>query len=141
MPIIKLNSHGFHEYTGLLGGLEFVDGVSVDSVSRRDADRLGAICEVIDLDTGKQANVSQTIDEALRSEKVEPEPEPEPESEPEVEPESESEPLKVYTEAELSVIASEQGISGLREIAEPLGVKGTSIRALIPKILSAQPDS
>ena len=133
MPIIKLNSHGFHEYTGLLGGLEFVDGVSVDSVSRRDADRLGAICEVIDLDTGKQANVSQTIDEALRGEKVEPEPEPEPE------PEAAKEPVKVYTEAELSVIASEQGISGLREIAEPLGVKGTSIRALIPKILSAQP--
>lgn len=42
-----------------------------------------------------------------------------------------------YTNAELEAIADSKGISGLREIAEPHGVKSTSIKGLIDSILAA----
>ena len=42
-----------------------------------------------------------------------------------------------YTEEQLAAIADKQGIAGLREIAEPLGVKGNSIAGLISSILKA----
>lgn len=39
-----------------------------------------------------------------------------------------------YTREELEAIADEKGINGLRDIATPLGLKGTSIRMLLDKI-------
>ncbi len=43
-----------------------------------------------------------------------------------------------YTREQLESIADDQGISGLREIAEPMGVTGRSIVELIDRILEAQ---
>lgn len=45
-------------------------------------------------------------------------------------------PTKRYTRAELEAVADESGIQGLREIADPLGIKATSIRKLIDEIYS-----
>lgn len=44
----------------------------------------------------------------------------------------------VYTKEDLEKIADENGIKGLREIAEPLGVKNVSIEGLIAEIIKAQ---
>ena len=43
-----------------------------------------------------------------------------------------------HTRENLEVIADKFGISGIREISEPLGLKGTSIRGLIDQILSGK---
>lgn len=50
-------------------------------------------------------------------------------------------PETVYERAELEKIADEKGIAGLREIADPMGVKDNSINGLIKEILQAQGDS
>ena len=44
----------------------------------------------------------------------------------------------VYSREELEAVAANDGIKGLREIADPLGVKNTSISGLIEEILNAQ---
>lgn len=54
------------------------------------------------------------------------------------EPEGENHPVRFYTKEELEAVADEKGIAGLREIADPMGVKNTSIVGLINEILQAQ---
>jgi hypothetical protein len=88
---------------------------------------------------------------------TEPEPDSEPDSEPaldlELKPRPEPVPNEslpneslpnellpnesLWTEEELAKIADAKGIAGLREIATPLGIRGTSIRALIESLLKA----
>ena len=46
-------------------------------------------------------------------------------------------PAKSWTQEELSAIADEKGIKGLREIGDDLGLKGTGIADLIAKIVEA----
>jgi hypothetical protein len=48
------------------------------------------------------------------------------------------EPRAVYTREELEKIADDKGIAGLREIADPMGVKDNSIMGLIKEIIQAQ---
>ena len=45
---------------------------------------------------------------------------------------------KTWTAEELGALADKGGINALREIAEPLGVKATAIKALIDKVLEVQ---
>lgn len=163
--------HGFNDLTGEIGGIEFKDGVSVENISRRDADRLGACFKVEDADTGAQCNASDSVSRKLKEEsgvvqntreahkkrmaenaEVEVTDAPETSENDEQkasddadaqkdeseQTDPESEVVKKYTEAELTVIADEKGIAGLREIAKPLGVNGTAIAQIIPKILKAQ---
>jgi hypothetical protein len=47
-------------------------------------------------------------------------------------------PAPAWTREMLEAIADKQGIAGLREISDPLGLKGTSIRKLIEEILSGK---
>lgn len=65
-------------------------------------------------------------------------PEENPESEEAEETEENPTPKTVYTREDLEKIADAQGIKGLREIADPLGLKSTSIVPLIDAILEAQ---
>lgn len=44
----------------------------------------------------------------------------------------------VYTRQELEAVGANDGIDGLRQIAEPLGVKGRSISEMVDSILNAQ---
>lgn len=46
--------------------------------------------------------------------------------------------IVIYTRAELEAIGANDGIQGLREIAQPLGVKGRGIKELVDEILKAQ---
>ena len=43
-----------------------------------------------------------------------------------------------WTREKLEAIADQTGISGIREVSDPLGLKGTSIRGLIDQILSGK---
>ena len=45
---------------------------------------------------------------------------------------------QVVSQSDLEALASAKGITGLREIAEPMGLKGTSIKGLIAEIMKAQ---
>ncbi len=159
MPKIKLTSQGFDNVTGLIGSIEFEDGVSVENVSLREAERLGALTSVVDAETGEELNVGKGVETRLRanSEKTRPSsatktPSKEvDESDADTDKDAQndagetteesSEPNEtkaVYTEAQLGDIADKDGMAGLREIAKQFNVTDKGVRGLITKILQAQ---
>lgn len=165
---IRIAEKGWETYTGPLGDIEFVNGVSGDHVSQREANRLGAILRVeeIDKDGADQGQVSQNadyqkatkfsapdverfprqteLDKATAEAKVEASAAtPEGDNGAAVQSdqpthEAPAEPAKVWTREELETVADQNGIKGLREIATPMGVISSSIGTMIDKILEAQ---
>lgn len=161
---IKLTQPGFEGYTGQMGILQFVDGLSTTDVPFRDAARMSAVmvCEFEDgsscnpaqrlLDTaGTEAPVGRAI-EAPNEEltvkvaadtqggiKVEVGTVTAP-ADGTVVGEVAEEPVdeNLYTMDDLSAIADAKGINGLREVAGPLGIKSNSITGLIDELLKAK---
>jgi len=128
---IKITQSGWAGYTGLLGMVDFLDGVSVDEVSRADAAQLGGIVSIEVVGTGANPSASQLIvDSAFIEARVEAVQQPVAPDAPAVK--------TTFTKESLSVIADASGIKGIREVAEPLGLKGNSISELIEKILLSQ---
>lgn len=126
---IRITEPGWAGYTGLLGAVEFIDGVSADEVSRADASQLSAIVAVENVATGKSPSAAQMIldnyglEAAVVSDVTGADAAPVPVS-----------PV-AHTKESLEGVADKSGIKGLRDIAEPLGVRGTAITELIEKIL------
>lgn len=127
---IKLVQPGWETFSDYLGFTLFKDGVSVEEVSPSEAARLASIVGIETLDgrnpspaqmildtwSGPMAvATSETADKQVQAPSV----------------------VKSWTAEELSAIGDEKGIKGLREIADPLGLKGTSIPDLIAKIAEA----
>ena len=164
---IKLTEPGFTKMTGEIGDIEFKDGVSVDDVSRTQMNRIGSAMRVERLDGGivteaerytKSKQESAPMLEKLATGTVVDEKSPDEDEvkspdEDEVKSSDEDEvkspdedevkssdedPVASLTKDELSKIADEKGIAGLREVAEGFGVKSKSIPDLIEKILAAQ---
>lgn len=132
MAIVKINEPGFDSFNGDIGGIEFENGVSIRDLSPLEVNRLSAAMRVETLE-GEQLGVAAAIaanrDTPLSNE-----------AERTVTAESENAnfmqaPEGSYTRESLGEIADKKGIAGLREIAEPMGVKGVSIAALIDGIL------
>jgi hypothetical protein len=127
---IKLVQPGWETFSDLLGFTLFKDGVSVEDVSPAEAARLASIVSIETLD-GKNPSPAQmildtwsgpmaiattgTADSVVAPAVV----------------------AKVWVEADLAAVADKSGIKGLREIADPLGVKANSIPDLIAKIVAA----
>lgn len=141
---IRMTDAGYASFTGAFGTVNFENGVSVDEVSSAEARLIGAIVSIEALEDGEFKSDSQKLMDAkdmpasmetlptlaqLMSEgKVK---SPETKSEPEQPKQLE------YTKEALEEIADKKGIAGLREIGDPMGVKGASITKLIDGILSA----
>jgi hypothetical protein len=138
---IKIIEPGWAGFTGPLGWTEFVDGVSVDEVSKAEAQHLAAVVQIEELDsagegTGKSPSIAQVIldthgksapaETTVKGTDAAPAP---------------VAPAKVYTPEELAAVADADGIKGIRQIADPLGLKGTSIAELIGKVLTAQTEA
>lgn len=160
MPKIKLTSQGFQNVTGLIGSIEFEDGVSVENISLREAERLGALTSVVDADTGEELNVGKGVETRLRANNVKTRPSestkaPKQEADEsdadtekdaqndageatDTDADSDQTEAKAYTEAQLGDIADKEGMAGLRKIAEQFNVTDKSVRGLIVKILQAQ---
>lgn len=135
---IKIIESGWAGFTGLLGWTEFVDGVSADEVSRAEAQHLSAIVQIEELDaagdsTGKSPSMAQVIldthGKSMGNATL-----PTADTLP-----AAAQPLaKVYTADELAALADAEGIKGVRKVADPMGLKGTSIAELIGKVLQTQ---
>lgn len=134
---LRIVEPGWEGFTGNFGGVEFVDGLSVDSdVSAREAGRVASTIR-IETEDGKNPSVSQLIldmaampmsqdmvrDANTGSFNSDAPPAPD---------------RKRYTQDELMLIADTKGINGLREIGAEYDVRDTSIVKLIDKILIAQ---
>lgn len=130
---LRLKQSGFESYSGQMGVIFFENGLSTTDVLPVDAVRISAVMQC-EWEDGEASNVAQRLlDRAdtpapvLQSNTGIEQPEqPQP-----VEPQPVEPAKPLYTEEQLAAIADEKGITGLRELAEPLGIKGNSIRGLI----------
>lgn len=142
---IKFATPEMANFTGMFGAIEFADGVSVNEVTMADVNLYRAITtiEVLGEDFVPEksydeikniAAVSYTLptnaDEQRMAALAAP-----------VEAVAEQADFSgvVYTQADLEAIADKDGIAGVREIAEKMNIRGTSISKLIAAILATQP--
>ncbi|ELD1608233.1 hypothetical protein HVX40_24300 (plasmid) [Escherichia coli] len=138
---IRLLEQQFLSYTGILCGVQFCDGVSLNELPFVDQQR---ICASMRAKTLEGVNVSPSAAYSNRNtlvadEIVEP-------TAPAIVPmkrgtEEEKvipKPVQHFTREELETIADSEGIAGLRVIGNQFGVKAKDIVKMIESILKAQ---
>lgn len=148
---IKIAAPGWETYTGFFGMVEFKDGVSVYPVPDLLADRVAAVIETVRIDpegAESQAGIAARLvaNAHLEAEvltDLERQSEEEAAAEREIDRVEAARPTvaRLYSVEELHAIADEKGIAGLREVAQPLGVRDRSIPGLIREIVRAQADA
>lgn len=152
---IRILDPGFANMTGLLGTVEFVDGVSVEEVSSAEAARLGTILSIEIVGTGVNPSITQlmvdthnkNLDELGLTQPGLLEPQPEapvkelaPES-PSVSAEDQHAAPALswsFTEEELDALVKKEGIAGLRAFSEQYGINGQSIAKIVKALLEAK---
>jgi hypothetical protein len=134
---IRLRDPAYKYFNGDMGGVEFENGETKDHVSQRDIDRLGCILAIDIFDgTAMAINDSLIRDHSKKAVVVKASTRgTADEKEAEME-ESRGRgvakaPAKILSHEEVEAIADRKGIQGLREIAEPLNVRGRSIGDLV----------
>lgn len=161
---VRIASKGWESYTGPLGqGAVFQDGEA--DLTERQVRRIGASLILIDVETEKQVGPS-AVAASIKFESapvatplaskadVDKQEADEREALARAEEARKAEEAKaleaarakaaadaksiVYSRQELEAIGANDGVGGLREIADPLGVKGRGITDLVTAILTAQ---
>ncbi len=148
--LIKITQKGFEAYTGNLGMTEFVDGKSVDHISKQEAYALGAMVHVVEIDAdGNELGIVSEAEDMVRRNTVHADVVPTLKRQDAVDVEDAATAaakaaaetkagIVTYTRDELEEIASAKGIAGIRDIADPLGIKGVAMKTLIAEILVHQ---
>lgn len=135
---LRLTQAGFEKYTGQMGVVMFENGLSVGDVLPIDAIRISAAIGA-DWEDGSAANVGDMYLNNMDAPAFVGRPDVERATEVTPEAVKTSAPSgTAYSKDDLAKIADAEGIAGLRAIADPLGVKGTSIVGLIEAILKHQ---
>ena len=129
---IKLVEPGWETFSDYLGFVLFKDGESVEDVSPAEAARLASIVRIETLE-GRNPSPAQMILDNWSGPMIV----ATTDTADAVKAASPAAPTKSWTQEELSAIADEKGIKGLREIGDALGVKGTGISDMISKIVEA----
>ncbi|EIC6864307.1 hypothetical protein LAI64_004604 [Escherichia coli] len=136
---IRLLEPQFSDYSGMLCGVKFENGVSVSELPFIDQQR---ICASMRASTVEGKNVSPSAAYGERNDLnvdqiVEP-------SAPDIVPmkrgtaDEAAKPIQTFTREELESIADSEGIAGLRLIGNKIGVKAKGIVEMIDGILKAQ---
>lgn len=125
---LRMLSDGWRDFTGQFGGFEFEDGVSVGDIPVRIAQRFASAMSFETLEGQNPSPAQRMIDmqHTVLSSTMNSE------SELTV---TEAMAPKRWTLEELEQIASEDGIAGIRVIANPMGLKNNAIGKLIEMIL------
>lgn len=119
---LKLTQPGYEYMNGAMGITEFIDGVSVGDVHPHDARNI-AISIGCEWEDGTSPNPAQSLLDNMTVQAV-------------VVEEGEKETPHAFSIESLEAVADKDGIKGLREIATPLGITGTSIKDLITKLIA-----
>lgn len=145
---IKMLEPGFTGMNGVIGGVEFKDGVSVGEVNSVQMNRIGSAMRVERLGGGPVTDADRYMEskkdpapmlESMKSGVAPVAPVAPVSAEGELEaPVELGDPATFVTKEQLEAIADEHGIAGLRNVASDFDVKSKSIPDLIEKILSAQ---
>lgn len=136
---LRLTASGFETFEGQMGVLFFEQGLSTSDVHPNEARRIAAVIGA-EWEDGSPANIGAIY--ALNANTAAPTQEQMDAEKGASAQDAENASAvqaaaAVYTEDQLATVADKKGIAGLREIAEPLGIKAQSIRALIDGILKA----
>lgn len=115
-------------YTGFLSDIEFEDGVSLEDVTKMQAQRIAGAISMVMEEGGLDPSAAAELTRFKLSQ-----PQPEFEADEEI---VAAKKVFDFTEETLMDIADNKGIAGLREFAEPYGVKSNSIMGLIDALLS-----
>jgi hypothetical protein len=138
---VRIVEAGWADYTGHLGPVEFKGGVSVDPVSHREQQTVGSIIRVESADEGEDDAQLGPAAELIRGRSINADDERVLAAGQSVSVGEHGEvrlAVERYTREELEAVADRRGITGLRDIASPYGVKGRGITELINEILQAQ---
>lgn len=149
MNYLKIASPAWANYCGVIGTIEFKNGVSVYPVPRIFADKISAAMEMIEVDAegneirpagGAHRLITESRVRAPIAEKLTAVSQADLDAEERaLAAKSDKPPVsRFYEAAELEAIASKGGIKALREVGDQWGVKGKAITALIIEILDAQ---
>lgn len=145
---IKIVESGWENFTGNLGITAFEGGVTVNDITSAEFYSISGNIRVVDAETGEAASgldcdaqvqnmpfIStrlQTLEEILAEQAASGYVAPVV-----VAPQDQAIAQR-FTLEELEALADKNGIAGLREIGDTIGVKGTSIAGLIESILAKQ---
>lgn len=146
---IRLLGQGYEVFTGAFGTTEFADGMSVNDVSGADARFFASLMSIENVDgtgdPGDNAKFQSSLELSAACVTLPTLAEVQAREAAEVVTlapaiEGQSAPVVAtkHTQESLEEVADKGGINGLREIADPLGVKATSITKLISDILAKQ---
>ena len=142
----RIATPGYEGFTGDLGGVEFVDGVTARDYPIAFIDRLSANFLIVEAESGAFAGLVTRLAETAAIPFVAPT-DLEQMSDEQIAIANQAAVQKsarivtldeVFTREQLEAIADKKGIAGLREIAAPYGVKDKSITGLIEAVLKAQ---
>ena len=143
---LRVIHKGYEGFTGFLGRYEFVDGISIEKLTRNERDRMAAghtYMEINEDGSEEPAGIAHRMI-STRARPAEVETPLERRSEKDKRDETirnilgaENRP-DVKSRKQLEDIADKSGIAGLREIGDAWEVRERSIPALIEKILGAQ---
>jgi hypothetical protein len=138
---VRLAESGWAGYNGHVGTVLFQDGVSVEPVSFREQQIIGGIIRIESMDDGEEGAQLGPSAELLRSRDIDAGHDRVSAADTGVAAGPHGEvrlAAERYTRDELEAIADRRGITGLRDIAMPYGIKGRSINELIGEILDMQ---
>lgn len=140
---IKIDEAGYENFSDFLGVTQFANGVSVDDVLPRQVNLLASVVRIVDAETGVQygpghdfeavQNIEAVTEKVLHLGKAL----VDAKEIPKVAKVEDKKEVNRYTQAQLEDIADKDGIAGLRAIAEPMGIKATSVAKLIDEIIKA----
>lgn len=144
---VRLTRKAWAGFSGSFGGVRFQNGRSLEPVTRRQADKIAANTAVVyeneDGSPAEAAGVQTRLvggatipaptltPRAVQSEEAKA-------RETIAQTEQRVVEIALYTVSDLEKIAEDKGIAGLREIGDPLGVKGRSITDVIAAIMTEQ---
>ena len=143
---MRLVQTGYENYTGPIGPFEFEDGVSVEHIPLFQRDRLAVAFQLVEINDDGTEQGAGPAERLLRDKVIEAEstaplerqaPDEKQREELSVLMKGEKIPV-LRSEANLNAVADNQGIAGLRLIAEEWNVRSKAIPTLITLILGAQ---
>ena len=134
---LRIMDPGLDNYTGPIGPIDFVDGVSVDAIDWIEAGRLGANLHVEDADReGHQINEAAEI---LRSRELNADDDRVVKFNQSFQLDGETKiGIEHLSREELEAIADKDGLAGVRELARKWGGTGRSINECIEAVLRGQ---
>lgn len=138
---LRITEKGWQGYTGFLGQINFVDGVSVEDVGSGQAQAMGAILRCENVEDGQNPSMAQKLVDSKMLHMNIPAPNVisfKKDSKGGVKVSIDGVDLSGFNRTSLEAIADAEGIKGLRAIGDKIGVTSKSVEGLIDGILKAK---